>query len=667
MAKKEIITDLSVYEMLKDAGLKFNLEENYQTQNNQNFCSAQGSDIKEIEEALSTASKKGTGKRGYPEYVCVVKDFLIVIENKPTSQQHIKKNDKNLINDDPISVQKYAVNGALFYGRHLAKKTNFKKIIAIGVSGNAKNHKISPLFIKDFDDYMELNEVETFISFNPNNITEYYEKEILQIETEDERKTEDLLKIASSLNEDLRNYGNLEDKNKPLIVSGILLALSEIKHNNFSVLDLVGDTISTDGSKIYKAIKDHLDRANVSPQVKKDKLLSHFNIIKDNNKINQYHSKLGKTPLRHFTEVLHKEIFTNIKYNKSSEDYIGRFYAEFMSYSGGDAQSLGIVLTPKHITDLFCELLDIKPSDKILDPCCGTGSFLIGAMHHMLSKTKDENEREEIKKNRLFGIELQDYMFTIATTNMILRGDGKSNLENQDFLAQDSNKLQLKGCTVGMMNPPYSQGSKENNGLYEINFVNHLLESLAKEARVAVIVPQSTFTGGKGNIQKNLKTQILKKHTLEGVITLNENTFYNVGTHACIGIFTAGVPHNKTKKSKFINFKNDGYIVRKHIGLVDDGSAKDKKQYLLDVWNNKIEAPTKFSISTTIKDTDEWLHSFYYFNDEIPTNKDFEKAIADYLTFETNMFTHGHNYLFDIEDNNKDHFKDTKNQRKNNV
>ena len=353
--------------------------------------------------------------------------------------------------------------------------------------------------------------------------------------------------------------------------------------------------------------------------------------------------------MRYFTEVLYNSIFTNIKYSSSTEDYIGRFYGEFMSYSGGDGQSLGIILTPRHITELFCELLDIQPTDKVLDPCCGTAGFLIAAMHKMLLGTADKMEQLDIRKNRLFGIELQDYMFSIATTNMILRGDGKSNLENQDFLAQNPCQLQLKGCTVGMMNPPYSQGSKQNPELYEINFVNHLLESLVEGGRVAVIVPQSTFTG-KTKDEKELKSKILKNHTLEGVITLNKNTFYGVGTNPCIAIFTVGIPHSNTKKAKFINFENDGYIVSKHIGLIDDGSAKDKKQHLLDVWNEEIEAPTKFCVKATVEDTDEWLHSFYYFNDQIPSDIEFEKTIADYLTFEVNMITHGRGYLFGINE-----------------
>lgn len=636
MAKKEVMTDLWVYEMLREIDMH-------------NHFSAQGSNIKELDEALSTASKKGTGNVGFPEYIGVINDFLIVIEDKANLNKHVNRTDKDLIAEDVKSITEYAVNGALFYGKHLAKNTTYNKIIAIGISGNEKNHRISPIFIDERGGYKELEDIETFISFRPDNIDEYYQREILEVKTNDELKTEELLKIARSLHEDFRNYGNLEDKTKPLIVSGILLALSEIEYKNFDISDLVGDTIRTDGSKIYKAIEDNLKRANVSPEVKRDKLLNQFNIIKDNNKINEKNPNLGKTPLRYFTEVLYNSIFTNIKYSSSTEDYIGRFYGEFMSYSGGDGQSLGIILTPRHITELFCELLDIQPTDKVLDPCCGTAGFLIAAMHKMLLGTADKMEQLDIRKNRLFGIELQDYMFSIATTNMILRGDGKSNLENQDFLAQNPCQLQLKGCTVGMMNPPYSQGSKQNPELYEINFVNHLLESLVEGGRVAVIVPQSTFTG-KTKDEKELKSKILKNHTLEGVITLNKNTFYGVGTNPCIAIFTVGIPHSNTKKAKFINFENDGYIVSKHIGLIDDGSAKDKKQHLLDVWNEEIEAPTKFCVKATVEDTDEWLHSFYYFNDQIPSDIEFEKTIADYLTFEVNMITHGRGYLFGINE-----------------
>ncbi len=645
MAKKEVKTDLWVYELLKDAGIKLD---------------PQGSNIKEIDDALKTASKKGTGKVGFPEYVGVVKDYIIVIEDKPKTDKHIFL-DGTIISLETKAVTDYAVNGALFYAKHLANNTSYKKVIAIGVSGDEKKHKISPLYVDETEYYRELPDVESFISFNEDNIDEYYTREILKEDTNSEKELAEILKDAADLHEDLRNYGNLKDIDKPLVVSGILLALNEIEKKSFSIDNLVGDTVETDGQKIYKAIESNLKRVRVQPQVKLDKILSQFSIIRDTQILNERNDTLEKTPLKYYAEFLYDKIFKSIKYTSSSEDYLGRFYGEFMSYSGGDGQTLGIVLTPKHITELFCEILDIKKEDVVLDPCCGTAGFLIAAMHYMFQsvinekglKTRkemvDDPDIKSIRKTQLHGIELQPYMFTIATTNMILRGDGKSNLINENFLKQDSNKLQLKQPTVGMMNPPYSQGSKKNSDLYEICFTEHLLDSLVEGGRCAVIVPQSSMTG-KTKEEQTVKENILKKHTLEGVITLNKDTFYGVGVMPCIAVFTAGEPHPEGKECKFINFENDGFKVSPHIGLIETESAKDKKQHLLNVWFNRVEADTKFCVKTTIEATDEWLHSFYYFNDEIPTDADFDKTVGDYLSFEFSMIMQGRQYLFGDEE-----------------
>ncbi|AHM59211.1 restriction enzyme [Flammeovirgaceae bacterium 311] len=633
MAKKEVLTDYWVYELLKEANINLH---------------PQGSNIKEIDDALKSASKAGTGNVGFPEYCGVVKDFVLIIENKADVAQHIRRNEMDVICNEVTSVKNYAVNGALFYGKHLARNTSYKKIIAFGVSGNAKRHIISPIFIDERGGYKELEEVETFTLFNTKNIDQYYTINILKEQTTEEKTTEEILKDAKNLHEDLRNYGSIQDKDKPLIVSGILLALREMEHKGFSIDSLVGDQTTTDGEKIYEAIEKNLKRANVSPQVKKDKLLSQFLVIKDTKAINEINEYLKKTPLKHYTEFLYENIYKNIKYIHSAEDYLGRFYGEFMSYSGGDGQSLGIVLTPKHITELFCELVELKPTDTVFDPCCGTAGFLIAAMHDMLQKTDNPEQQRKIRKNQLHGLELQPYMFTIATTNMILRGDGKSNLEQEDFLKQNPAQLQEKGCTVGMINPPYSMGSKNNTSLYEINFTEHLLNSIVQDGKAIVIVPQSSMTG-KTKEEQAIKANILKRHTLEGVISLNKNTFYGVGTNPCIAVFTTGVPHYKEKEVKFINFEKDGFEVQKHRGLVETIEAKDKKQHLLDVWFDRIDTETKFCVKTTIEPEDEWLHSFYYFNDETPKVEDFEKTVADYLTFEFSMIMQGREYIFENE------------------
>ena len=640
--KKEASTDLLVSKLLDKANITYD---------------PQGSSIKEIDIALKTASKNGKGNIGFPEFVAVVKDFIIVIEDKADISMHQNRDNENVLLMDESSRINYAVNGAIWYGQHLAKNTSYKKVIAIGVSGNEKNHKITPVYCDETPTYIVLPEVESFISFNEKNIETYYIKEILKEETNEEKETAEILKDAASLHQDLYVYGKLQTSDKPLVVSGILLALQGIEQRYFRIEDLTGDKRKTDGMRIYEAIKDVLDASDISPDSKKDKLLSQFSVIKDSAILNEVNTTLGKTPLKHYTEL-----YKSIKYSNSAEDYIGRFYGEFMSYGGGDGQTLGIVLTPKHITSLFTDLVNLTEDDIILDPCTGTAGFLIAGMHKEFEKvieqkglkTRKEIEMDEdilnIRQNHLHGFEIQPYMFCIGTSNMILRGDGKSNLRNDDFMAQNPSEVRKTiHPSVGFCNPPYSQGSKLAPQLYEINFTKQLLDCMVPGGRVAVIVPVSTMTG-KTKEEQSIKEYILKHHTLEGVITLNPDTFYGVGTHPVIAVFTAGRPHPTSKVCKFINFADDGYKVAPHIGLIETESAKDKKEHLLDVWNDKIESDTKFCVKSTVTAQDEWLHSFFYFNDEIPTDADFEKTIGDYLSFQFKMIMEGRSYLFESED-----------------
>ena len=636
---KEIITDFWVNDLLKSVNLKLD---------------PQGSNIPEINEALKTASKNKTKKGGRPEFVGVVNDYVIVIEDKSSISNHIKLKE-NVVCQKSNNIKKYAVNGALFYLNHILENTNYNKGFAIGVSGNEKFGKITPVY-KDIVIEKILEDIDSFINLTDKNIDKYYKKYVLNEELNSEIELKEVIKISEKLNNDLTTYGAISDKDKPLIVSGILLALMEIKHKSFSLDSLIGDTTDTDGSKIYNAIKNKLRRSKVTPDEKKDKLLSNFMVFKNTIEINTKNEALGCTPIKHYTKCIYDNIFNHIL--KTSEDFLGRFYSEFMSYSGGDGQSLGIILTPKHITDLFCDLIKISEDDVVLDPCCGTGGFLVSALHNMIEKAKNnDNKIKNIKSKQLHGIELSNNMFTLAATNMILRDDGKSNILNKNFLNCDTSKLQLNQYTVGMLNPPYSQGKKTDITKYEINFINHMLNSLVKGGRGITIVPQGTFTG-KSKYEKNIKEQILKNHTLEGIITLNPNTFYGVGTLPVIAIFTAHEPHPKDKICKFINFKDDGFKVSPHTGLLPTENVEDKKQHLLDVWFDRIEETSKFCIKTKIKFDDEWLHNFYYSNDNIPELKKITYNIGNNLTFKFNIIIQDKENYF--KQNNKQLEKITK-------
>ena len=172
----------------------------------------------------------------------------------------------------------YATNGALFYARHIIKNTNYEKVIAFGVSGNAKRHKITPIYVEDTEPYTRLEDVESFISFNENNIDEYYKKSILHEDTS-EKDLKTVLKDAADLHEDLRVYGSLGTREKPIVVSGILLALDEIERGNFEIKSLKGDKVKTDGQKIFDAIESKLLRDPIKPERKRDKIFAQFNIF----------------------------------------------------------------------------------------------------------------------------------------------------------------------------------------------------------------------------------------------------------------------------------------------------------------------------------------------------------------------------------------------------
>lgn len=627
MSKKEKNLDIFISKLLDSANIKY---------------SADGSSIKEINDALKTASKKGTGRVGFPEFVGISKDFIIVIEDKAEldKQANYSNEEETELALDVKSLKDFAENGALHYGKHIVDNTNFKKVFAFGCSGDEKHHAIRPIFI-DQNGYKLLKPVENYENFSAENIEKYYHEQVLEETPVETLELEEVLKKSAELHEALRNYGQLGDSEKPLVVSAILLALRE----DASIANLLkGDNLKTDGKIIYDALSTHMTRVEVTPETKKEQVLAQFDIIKNRTLLNQIDERLEKTPLKYFTEFLQKNVYASVIAN-STEDVLGRFYGEFIRYSGGDGQTLGVVLTPSHITEIFCDLVELKPTDIIFDPCCGTGGFLIAAMHKMLEQAKPE-EVEIIKKDRIHGIEIREDMFSIATTNMILRGDGKSNLIKNDFLKHDINSMRANNYTVGFINPPYSQAKgKDTAHLSEIHFIEHLLDGLADNGRCVIIVPQSTMVG-KSKSDREVKKRILTKHTLEGVITLNKETFYGVGTNPCIAIFTAHKPHSEKKFCKFINYEDDGFTVRKHIGLVETERAKERKAHLLNCWLHDAPSETKFMVKTTIEPEDEWLHSFYYFNDEIPKAEDFENTIADYLSFEFNMIMQGKSYLF---------------------
>ena len=133
-------------------------------------------------------------------------------------------------------------------------------------------------------------------------------------------------------------------------------------------------------------------------------------------------------------------------------DVMGEFYTTFLRFTKGNAKEKGIVLTPKHVTELFCDIAEFysdrkfDENTKILDICCGTGAFLIASLNRIkqniqsevVSDEKKVSRYEDAQKNSLIGVERDASMYALAYANMRFHGDGKSNLFNCSSLLIDS-------------------------------------------------------------------------------------------------------------------------------------------------------------------------------------------------------------------------------------
>ena len=201
MAKKEANFDLYIYDLLKEANIK---------------ADTQGSNNLEINNALKTASKHQTGATGYPEYIAIVKDFVLVMEDKADRAKLCQYASDGSICQDVKATCDYAVNGALHYAKHISKNTSYKKVFAFGNAGDIKHHILQPLYVYE-DEYKMLPEVQTFENFSSQHIDEYYNRIVLEKTPPEDMELADMLKKAKELHEYLRNYGGLGEDESHLL------------------------------------------------------------------------------------------------------------------------------------------------------------------------------------------------------------------------------------------------------------------------------------------------------------------------------------------------------------------------------------------------------------------------------------------------------------------
>lgn len=580
----------------------------------------QKSQNSKIQNLLKIASKTGKGGVGAPEFIIKskkIQDFLIVVECKADTKKH---KSKNL--DHPVD---YAIDGAIHYAKYLSKEFN---VIAIGVSGQTEAVLKVGVYLQprksngSFVDFKKLTNkskkpIDKIISFDDLIEHSTYDPDV------EKGRLADLMSFSKELHNYMRDYAKLSENEKPLLVSGVLIALNNKAFAKvFSVYkpEELAD-------KLYDAIEEEIKKADI-PHAKKKNMVQPYSSIRVHPELSRVDAVSGESPLYNLVDKINTHVwpFISVYHNY---DVIGQFYGEFLRYTGGDKKALGIVLTPRHITELFAYIANVSPDNIVFDPCCGTGGFLVAAMHEMFKQAITDEQKNIIKQNGLVGVEQQPNMYALAASNMILRGDGKANLhQGSCFDDAISKEIISRSPDIGMVNPPYAQKGK---GLHELAFVEHMLDCLKPGGVGIAIVPMSCAI-----TPHETKESLLKNHCLEAVMSMPDELFTPVGTITCVMVFTAHRPHKQeNRKTWFGYWKDDGFEKTKQFGRINvNGNWPDIRSQWIEAFRNRDDIPG-LCIKQYVTARDEWCAEAYMETDYSTVSKeDFEEVVKKYLVFD---------------------------------
>jgi type I restriction-modification system DNA methylase subunit len=322
-------------------------------------------------------------------------------------------------------------------------------------------------------------------------------------------------------------------------------------------------------------------------------------------------------------------------------DIMGEMYSEFLKYALGDGKEIGIVLTPPYVNKMMAEILDVNLEDRVMDLATGSAGFLISAMELMINEAEQKYAKgssyansniEKIKKEQLLGVELNAEMFTLATTNMILRGDGSAKIEKGSSFDRPDALYSNFRATKLLLNPPFSYSE---NGM---PFIAFGVTKMQKHGKAAIIIQDSAGSGKA----VHSTTKILKNNTLFASIKMPTDLFQPMaGVQTSIYIIEVGVPHDTGKTVKFIDFRNDGYK-RTERSLNETDSPEKRYKDIVKIYkagkNAQVEAEWNLDeayvedfISLSGKD---WNFDQHKKIDTRPTLDDFKRTVADYLAWE---------------------------------
>jgi len=584
------------------------------------------------------------------------KDKLVKLDSNGQVENRTKKNEPHFKN-----INSFAVNGAVHYANALLHHTSYTDIIAIGMTGYKDEtgkiqYEIGVYYVSksNFGVGQKVGDFSDLSFLAPQYFDGFIEKvKTLSLSQEEidklkEQREKEINASLVKLNNDIyQNEKGLGENDRVYLVAASIIATlgipGKVKPLEKSDLKSSTEKGNTDGEIIVRKVRAFLNEKEL-PNEKKEliiRTLQNTLLTENINKVENGESQLKRV----FTKIV-DDLGIYYKIGLTT-DFTGKLFNEMYGWLGFSQDKLNdVVLTPSYIATLLVKLARVNKDSYVWDFATGSAGLLVAAMNEMLIDAKntitspEELAQKElkIKAEQLLGLELLSSVYMLAILNMILMGDGSSNILNKDSL-KDFNGNYGYGksdskfpADAFVLNPPYSA---EGNGM---NFVEKALGMMNKG--YAAIIIQSSAGSGKA-IEYNKR--ILKKHTLLASIKMPVDIFIGKSSvQTNIYVFRVNEAHKKDDIVKFIDFSNDGYTrsnrKKASNNLKDTDHAKERYQEVVDLVRF---GKTKLNIFTekeyyegTIDPENgaDWNQSAPI--DTKPTIGDFKKTVSDYLAWE---------------------------------
>lgn len=628
----------------------------------------------EIDQALNDYFSKNGGKGGNrPDAKLLLrandgKYYPILIEYKGYKDRLVKldaegnvanKTSKN--QPDFTNINSYAVNGAVHYSNAVLHYTSYTDVIAIGVTGYKEasgklKHLIGVYYVSksNFGVGQKVDEYTDLSFLKKEHFSVFIEKvKQLSLSQEEidklkERREEEITASLVKLNNDIfkSEKGLSENDRVYLVVASIMATLGDVDNNVYPLtkadLKSSDERNNTDGDIVLRKIESFLD-AKKLPKDKKDLIVRTLQNTLTTDNINK--AEDGESQLKRVFIKIVDDLGIYYKIGLTT-DFTGKLFNEMYSWLGFTQDQLNdVVLTPPYVATLLCRLARVNKDSFVWDFATGSAGLLVAAMNEMLvdAKKKIKSPEElvrksaEIKANQLLGLEILSNVYMLAVLNMIMMGDGSSNILNKDSLKFDGHygfgKTDEKfPADAFILNPPYSA---EGNGMI---FVEKAL-SMMEKGYAAIIIQNSAGSGKATEYNKN----ILQHSTLLASIRMPIDLFIGKSSvQTNVYVFRIGEAHQKDDVVKFIDFANDGYTrsnrKKASKNLFDTDRAKERYQEVVDLVRF---GKSKLSIFTEKEyyeghidpqSGNDWNQTAPI--DTKPTLDDFKKTVSDYLAWE---------------------------------